>query len=104
MDRDGMGSLRTSSLSGTPQTTNPYTYWGPGNTPYQVPGQTISPFSPAPTIIIQHNYQPGAFQMMDGSNLSEHLAANHDAVGDAVAKNLGSGFTALAQRLQYLHN
>jgi hypothetical protein len=70
-----------------PQTTNPYLYWGPNNTPYQVPGTTISPFRPAPTVI-QHIYQPGAIQTMDASSFHEFAEKNSAAIGNAAATNI----------------
>lgn len=102
---DSRGNLIKTGFSARPVTTDPYLYWGPGNTPYQAPGEVQSPYSGTvgqPTVVVNHNYNvPGAIQTMDSKSFHEFADAHHQAIGNAAAKNLGSGDTALAQRMRY---
>ncbi len=111
MDRDAFGNLRGSDFSARPITENPYTYWGPSNTPYQAPGSVVSPYTPAPPPAAPaqpqeihyhtHNY---TIQAMDAQSFYDFAMENHQAFGDSAAKNAGQAYGALAEKLQFLTN
>ena len=100
VDRDIHGNLRSSTLLARPQVSQPYTYWGPNNTPYQVPGQVLSPFTEAPNSVHYH-FHEGAIQTLDAKSFHEFAQANHHTFGDAVNKSVNAGHTPLQQSIAY---
>jgi len=87
-DFDARGNLRTSAFRAVPTVSQPYTWWK-GNTPYDVPGSTLSPFQqPRAPVIINHNYAPGAIQTMDAGSFHEFAQKNANAIGEATATHI----------------
>jgi hypothetical protein len=112
VDRDFRGNLRVSQFSARPITANPYTYWQDG-TPYEVPGQVISPYSPqsaqapAPASAsgseVHHHHYNITIQAMDSHSFHDYIDKyqNRRAIGDTVARHLMDGDTHLARRIRY---
>ena len=117
-DFDSRGNLRTSNFRADPVVSEPYTYWKTHGTfsetpatPYEVPGNVLSPFQPwpggnptpgpnSPPPVIQHIYQAGAISTIDRSGFEEHLRDNSAAVHDITASGLQMGFGRLHDAVQ----
>jgi hypothetical protein len=93
VDFDARGGLRTSAFRAMPRVSQGYTWWGPGRTPYEVPGGVQSPYG-APVTINIHAVDAGSFH--------EFAQRNAAAFGDAAATHLQNTESRLASQLRYM--